>query len=235
MLITQQGTVSQTHDFGCFVSVCVRSVSNSFYPTAKFSNPISKTEPQKVYINKSLKCKPRNCDKWKPWAPKKEFRSTAPPSLQTLHSCQKKKSNWLTNQTHTDTQDMQHSYLGEPSVLFESERIPRVNSIRRRRKESMKNACVHFCPRDLPFAIVIVELNPTTPHCLSNKKEADHQISSSFKDFLSFFFNMQSYELLYWPGCGHLRPSLLLRKWKMLLIRMTQDQDNAMFGSVTML
>lgn len=129
-----------------------------------------------------------------------------------------------------------NSYLGEPSVLFESERIPRVNSIRRRRRDSMKNACVHFCPRDLPFAIVIVELNPTTPHCLSNKKEADRQISSPFKDFLSFFSNMQSYELLYWPGCGHLRLKTvpLLRKWKMLLIRMPQDLDNAVFVSVPM-
>ena len=132
-----------------------------------------------------------------PGLPRKSFGPLLHPLSKPFTPAKKKKSNWLTNQTHTDTQDMQHSYLGEPSVLFESERIPRVNSIRRRRKESMKNACVHFCPRDLPFAIVIVELNPTTSHCLSNKKEADHQISSSFKDFLSFFFNMRSYELLY--------------------------------------
>ena len=136
---------------------------------------------------------------------------------------------------HTQThKTCNNSYPGEPSVLFESKRIPRVNSIRRRRRDNMKNACVHFCPRDLPFAIVIVELNPTTPHCLSNKKEADHQISSSFKDFLSFFSNMRSYELPYWPGCGHLRLKTvsLLREWKMLLIRMSQDQDNTMIVSV---
>lgn len=178
---------------------CVWKCAQQLLPyTAKFSNPISKTEPQKVYINKSLKYKPRNCDKWKPWAPKKEFQSTAPPSLQTLHSCQKKNQIESSQIKHTEThKTCNNSYLGEPPVLFESERIPRVNSIRRIRRESMKNACVPFCPRDLPFAIVIVELNPTTPHCLSNKKEADHQISSPFKDFLSFFSNMRSYELLY--------------------------------------